>query len=214
MFQKANDPVALAVDLVNTWDELEPEPELLRDAAALKRFLARHGYEHRALTVAIWPRPAACETRCGPPSPPGTKKLAVQELNGVLAGSAAKPQFERSGEEWGVRWVGRVSDSVATAAAMSLLEAIRDDGCGPLRHLRGRTVLLRVRRPLEEPVAPLLLRPLRRPGRAGAASRAAPSQAAGRSRQAGAATLGHRRGYSSAGRAPGSHPGGRRFEPG
>ena len=85
---------------------------------------------------------------------------------------------------------------------------------GPLRHLRGRAVLLRVRRPLEEPVAALLLRPLRRPGRAGAPSRAAPSQAAGRSRQAGAATLGHRRGYSSAGRAPGSHPGGRRFEPG
>ena len=28
------------------------------------------------------------------------------------------------------------------------------------------------------------------------------------------ATLGHSRGYSSAGRAPGSHPGGRRFEPG
>ena len=45
MFQKDNDPVALAVDLVNTWDELEPDPELLRDAAALKRFLVRHGYE-------------------------------------------------------------------------------------------------------------------------------------------------------------------------
>ena len=73
MFQKANDPVALAVDLVNTWDELEPDPELLRDAAALKRFLVRHGYEAPRLAVAIWRRPAACEP-CGPPSPPGTRK--------------------------------------------------------------------------------------------------------------------------------------------
>ena len=75
MFQKANDPVALAVDLVNTWDELEPDPELLRDAAALKRFLARHGYGgHRDSAVAIWRRSAPCETRYGPPSPPATKK--------------------------------------------------------------------------------------------------------------------------------------------
>jgi len=43
MFQKENDPVKLAVDLVNTWDLLEDDPELLPDAAALKRFLARRG---------------------------------------------------------------------------------------------------------------------------------------------------------------------------
>ena len=129
MFQKANDPVALAVDLINTWDVLEPDPEQLRDASVLKRFLARRGYgeplrtsgrdldEVRALRDSLRAAFTAED-----------EDAAVRELNRVLARSAAKPQFERSGLEWGVRWVGRVSDSVATATAMSLLEAIRDDG--------------------------------------------------------------------------------------
>jgi Putative stress-induced transcription regulator len=43
-FQSPDDPVALAVDLANTWDTLEPDPELLRDPASLKRFLIRQGY--------------------------------------------------------------------------------------------------------------------------------------------------------------------------
>src|SRR5512133_1597418 len=183
MFQKANAPVALAVDLVNTWDELEPDPELLRDAAGLKRFLARHGYEPPRLSSRDVAQARALRDALRAAFTARDEEAAVRELNGVLAGSAAKPQFERSGVEWGVRWVGRVSDSVATATAMSLLEAIRDDGWDRFGVC------------------------------AGAPSRAAPSQAAGRSRQACAATLGHRRGYSSAGRAPGSHPGGRRFEP-
>jgi predicted RNA-binding Zn ribbon-like protein len=129
MFQKANDPVALAVDLVNTWDVLEPDPELLRDAAALKRFLARRGYGEGLRTS----RRDLDDVRALRDSLRAVftaedEDAAVRELNRVLARSAAKPQFERSGQEWGVRWVGRVSDSVATATAMSLLEAIRDDG--------------------------------------------------------------------------------------
>ena len=129
MFQKANDPVALAVDLVNTWDLLEPDPELLRDAAALKRFLARHGYGE-ALRVSSRDLAQVRVLRDSLRAAFTTQdeEAAVRELNGVLSRSAARPQFERSGEEWGVRWVGRVSDSVATATAMSLLEAIRDDG--------------------------------------------------------------------------------------
>jgi predicted RNA-binding Zn ribbon-like protein len=129
MFQKANDPVGLAVDLVNTWDVLESDPELLRDAATLKRFLARRGYGE---ALRINSRDLA-EVRALRESLRATftaedEDAAVRELNGVLARSAAKPQFERSGQEWEVRWVGRLSDSVATATAMSLLEAIRDDG--------------------------------------------------------------------------------------
>jgi predicted RNA-binding Zn ribbon-like protein len=129
MFQNANDPVALAVDLVNTWDVLEPDPELLRDASTLKRFLVRRGYgealrpSSRDLAQVRVLRDSlrAAFTAAG-------EEDAVRELNGVLSKSAAKPQFERSGQEWGVRWVGRLVDSVATVTAMSLLEAIRDDG--------------------------------------------------------------------------------------
>jgi predicted RNA-binding Zn ribbon-like protein len=130
MFQKAGDPVALAVDLVNTWDELEPDPELLRDAAALKRLLVRHGYEAPRVGSRDLTHARALRDALRAAFTARDEATAVRALNGVLAGSAAKPQFARSGKEWGVRWVGRVSDSVATATAMSLLEAIRDDGWG------------------------------------------------------------------------------------
>ena len=128
MFQKAGDPVVLAVDLINTWDELEPDPELLRDVAALKRFLARHGCEVPRLSSRDLAQARALRGALRAAFTARDEEAAVRELNGVLARSAAKPQFQRSGDEWGVRWVGRISDSVATAAAMSLLEAIRDDG--------------------------------------------------------------------------------------
>ena len=129
MFQKANDPVALAVDLVNTWDLLEPDPELLRDAATLRRFLERRGYgEGLRTTRRDLDEVRALRDSLRAAFTAEDEDAAVRELNRVLARSAAKPQFERSGQEWGVRWVGRVSDSVATATAMSLLEAIRDDG--------------------------------------------------------------------------------------
>ena len=129
MFQKANDPVALAVDLVNTWDELESDPELLRDTATLKRFLARRGYGEPLRTSSrdlAQVRVLRDSLRAAFTAQ--DEEAAVRELNGVLARSAAKPQFERRGQEWEVKWVGRVSESVATATAMSLLEAIREDG--------------------------------------------------------------------------------------
>jgi len=129
MFQKANDPVALAVDLVNTWDELESDPELLRDTATLKRFLARRGYGEPLRTSSrdlAQVRVLRDSLRAAFTAQ--DEEAAVRELNGVLARSAAKPQFERRGQEWEVKWVGRVSESVATATAMSLLEAVRDDG--------------------------------------------------------------------------------------
>ena len=129
MFQKENDPVKLAVDLVNTWDLLEEDPELLRDAATLRRFLARHGYGEALRTSSrdlVQVRVLRGSLRAA--FTDDSEAAAVRELNGVLARSAAKPKFQRVGGEWRVRWVGRVADTVATATAMSLLEAIRDDG--------------------------------------------------------------------------------------
>ena len=129
MFQKDDDPVRLAVDLVNTWDLLEPEPELLRDAASLKRFLARRGFGPSA-------RPSTrdlAEVRALRDSlraafTAGDEGAAVRELNGVLRRSDAKPQFLRDGGEWRVQWSGRLTDAIASSTAMSLLEAIRSDG--------------------------------------------------------------------------------------
>jgi predicted RNA-binding Zn ribbon-like protein len=129
MFQRDDDPVRLAVDLVNTWDELEADPELLPDAASLKRFLGRRGFvppvragnkdvaELRALRGSL----RAAFTA-------DTEDEAVRKLNAVLRKSVARPQFVRDGEEWRVEWSGRLPEAIASATAMALLEAIRADG--------------------------------------------------------------------------------------
>jgi predicted RNA-binding Zn ribbon-like protein len=129
MFQKENDPVRLAVDLVNTWDLLEEDPELLRDAATLKRFLARRGYgEALGTSSRDVAQIRVLRDSLRAAFTAGSEAEAVRELNGVLARSAAKPQFQRVRGEWRLRWVGRVENTVAAETAMSLLEAIRDDG--------------------------------------------------------------------------------------
>jgi predicted RNA-binding Zn ribbon-like protein len=129
MFQKEQDPVKLAVDLVNTWDLLEADPELLRDAATLKRFLARRGFGERVRTNSgdlLEFRRLRDDLRSAFTA--DDEDAAVRKLNGILSRTAAKPQFERDDGGWALRWVGRLADVVAAQTAMSLLEAIRDDG--------------------------------------------------------------------------------------
>ena len=129
MFQKDHDPVRVAVDLVNTWDLLEADPELLRDTATLKRFLARRGFgaASRATSRDLAEvRRLRGELRAAFEA--ADEKAAVRALNGILGGTAAKPQFAADDGAWALRWVGRLPDVLAAQAAMSLLEAIRDDG--------------------------------------------------------------------------------------
>jgi len=124
MFQRPDDPVAFAVALVNTWDELEDPPELLRDRVILRRFLGRHGFERvpkledvRVLRDRLR---AAFEVEDEP--------SAVDALNRILRGSEAKPQLVGGSGAWQLRWTGRPLDVLASTAATSLLEAIRVDG--------------------------------------------------------------------------------------
>jgi predicted RNA-binding Zn ribbon-like protein len=129
MFQKADDPVRLAVDLVNTWDVLEEDPELLRDAATLKRFLARRGYGQAFRTSSRdLAQVLALRDSLRGAFAARSEAEAVRQLNGILSRSTAKPQLEQGEDGWRIRWVGRTADTVASATAMSLLEAIRDDG--------------------------------------------------------------------------------------
>src|SRR5215210_9151083 len=128
MFQKAGDPVALAVDLVNTWDLLNDDPELLLDAATLKRFLARRGYDGARTNGPVLAQVRILRDALRAAFAAASEEDAVRELNGILGRSNAKPQLEQSGDGWQVGWVGRLVDSVASNTAMSLLEAIRDDG--------------------------------------------------------------------------------------
>ena len=128
MFQKADDPVRLAIDLVNTWDVLEDDPELLRAPSILKRFLGRRGYGTVRVTNRDLVQVRALRDSLRGAFTAEDEADAVRRLNRILRRSEARPLFEREGEAWRLRWVGPVADSVASTTAMSLLEAIRDDG--------------------------------------------------------------------------------------
>ncbi len=123
MFQNSDDPVALAVALVNTWDELEEPPELLRDVDSLRRFVDGADVTGSDLT-----RVRALRGSLRAAFEAGTDDPAVAALNGVLQESRARPQLERADGGWTVAWAGPPVDVLAATTAMSLLEAIRDDG--------------------------------------------------------------------------------------
>jgi predicted RNA-binding Zn ribbon-like protein len=128
MFQKSDDPVALAVDLVNTWDELEDSPELLRDLAALRRFLERHGYRAARAMGNDLARARTLRDALRSSFEAKDEAAAVAALNRILRGSGARPQLEQRDGEWRVTWAGTLVDVLASSTAMTLLEAIRDDG--------------------------------------------------------------------------------------
>ena len=128
MFQMSDDPVALSVDLVNTWDALESPAELLRDQAALRRFLERHGYHAARTTRADLAAARSLRDALRSSFEAAGEAQAVDALNGILRGSHARPHLEQRAGEWRLTWTGPLADVLAAATAMSLLEAIRDDG--------------------------------------------------------------------------------------
>jgi len=130
MFQRSDDPVAVAVELVNTWDELEEPPELLRDVGVLQRVLQRHGFESEAQLATERDLEGARKLRdhLRAAFEVDDAETAVAFLNQILRGSEAKPQLERDGHEWRLHWVGTPLAVLASTTAISLLEAIRDDG--------------------------------------------------------------------------------------
>jgi predicted RNA-binding Zn ribbon-like protein len=130
VFQQPDDPVALAVALVNTWDELEDPPELLRDTGVLRRFLRRHGFEAEAERTEDGDLEGtrALRDRLRAAFEVDDEATAVDLLNQILLGSEAKPQLARVEDSWRLHWVGTPLDVLASTAATSLLEAIRDDG--------------------------------------------------------------------------------------
>jgi predicted RNA-binding Zn ribbon-like protein len=130
MFQRPDDPVALAVELVNTWDELEDPPELLREIGVLRRVFRRHRFESEArrATEHDVDGARALRDRLRATFEVDAEERAVAFLNLILRASDAKPQLEHEGGAWRLRWVGAPLDVLASTTAMSLLETIRDDG--------------------------------------------------------------------------------------
>jgi predicted RNA-binding Zn ribbon-like protein len=129
-FQKPGDPAAFAVALANTWDTLEPDPELLEDARTLRRLLDAHGLNVVPLERDV-PRARALRDQLRAVFEVEDEETAVEQLNELLRDARAVPQLEREGGRWAMAYAapgGDVLDLLTARAAVPLLEAIRDDG--------------------------------------------------------------------------------------
>jgi len=124
--------IALAVDLLNSWDELEPDPELL-SVRWLRHYLSFHGYERAAAAVREEDVSVAKELRerLRQAFDAASEEDAVATLNAVLAEHARPPRMERAGAGWRFRYGPDESagaEFLAAPTAVALLETIRDHG--------------------------------------------------------------------------------------
>src|SRR6476646_1790255 len=127
--EQRGEGVAIGVDLVNSWDELHSEPELLSERW-LRRWLAWHRMYDAAERVSEGDLARARELRerlAGVFDAPGEDE-AVAALNELVAEGGAPPRLERDDGGWGLRaWPAEESlDAAAARAALGLLEAVRD----------------------------------------------------------------------------------------
>ena len=164
-----SDGVAFAVGLLNTWDELEPDPECLRGVDFAQRLLGRHGLADAARVVKAadvdWLR--GLRERLARAWDAANEETAVAELNTILAGATAQPWLAR--DSGGARFrydrpgapVARVRRRARRPGAA---RGDRRRTLAEVRPLRRRAVPMRLHRPDTKRRAPLLLPALRRPG--------------------------------------------------
>jgi predicted RNA-binding Zn ribbon-like protein len=124
--------IALAVDLLNSWDELEPDPELL-SVRWLRYYLGFHGYEDAAAAVdeADVPRARELRERLREAFDATAEEDAVATLNAILAEHGRPPRLERAGGEWRFRYGPDERAGIeflAAPTALGLLETIREHG--------------------------------------------------------------------------------------
>jgi predicted RNA-binding Zn ribbon-like protein len=130
--------VALAVDLLNSWDELEADPELL-SVRWLRFYLGFHGYEAAAAAVdedSLAPARALRE-RLREAFDATREEAAVATLNALLAEHGRPPQLERAGREWRFRYGPDERAGIeflAAPTALGLLETIREHGLSRFGH--------------------------------------------------------------------------------
>jgi predicted RNA-binding Zn ribbon-like protein len=124
--------VDLAVDLVNTWDVLDDEPEFLRDLSHLRRFLLDHGLKREAEVAAERDpdRLRALRRRVRSVFEAESETEAVETLNGLLAD--AVPQLRSGPGGWSFSFEARrerdLADRLGPRVAAALLEEIRVHG--------------------------------------------------------------------------------------
>ena len=97
--------LTVAVDLVNTWDELESDPELIEDLADVRFWLRWHGLNRAAkeLHEADVDAVRALRTRLARVFDARDEPAAVKLLNQLAREYGTPPQLERDGGGWRVR---------------------------------------------------------------------------------------------------------------
>jgi predicted RNA-binding Zn ribbon-like protein len=125
------DDLALALDLANTWETLDPPSERLPDLDTLRRVLVHHrceGAAARATDADVVPvrrlRDALRNTFFV-----ADEAAAVAHLNTLLDGVPA-PRLLRDGDGWRFGWVEASSSFLAATTSVALLDAIGRYGFG------------------------------------------------------------------------------------
>lgn len=126
-----SDGVAFAVSLLNTWDELEPDPECLRDVGFVQRVLTRHGLTDaaRLACTADVESLRGLRGRLTRAWDAPNEETAVAELNTILAGARAQPWLEQGNGHARFRYDRPgvpIRDFADALAARALLEEIAD----------------------------------------------------------------------------------------
>lgn len=126
------DALGLAVGLVNTWDELEDPPEIIRDVPQIARWLRLHeepGIDQIAerLKAADLERLKQARPRIRAAFEAKSEREAVDALNALLRETKAVPQLSSDQGRWQYSVPsGRASDAIVALCAMGVLEAIRE----------------------------------------------------------------------------------------
>jgi len=125
------DDVALALDLANTWDTLDPPSERLPDVDTLRRVLVHHGREAAAAAATEPGLTAVRSLRDALRSTffVGDEAAAVAHLNTLLEGVPA-PRLLREGDGWRFGWDETSPAFLAGTTTVALLDAIHRYGFG------------------------------------------------------------------------------------
>jgi len=132
------DGMGFVVGLLNTWDELEPDPELITDHADAEFLLRRHGFPDAAERVddAEVDALRTLRTRVRDGWEAGSPEDAADLLNALLADCTVHPRLvAENGSGLVFRWDRpglRGRDFLAGLAAYALLEELRSHGADRL----------------------------------------------------------------------------------
>ena len=125
--------MAVAVDLVNTWDELHTEPDLIEGLVDVRTWLEWHGLKTAAAQLGEQDVDAvrALRGRLDRIFDAEGEDEAAALLNELAREYGTPPELERAGDDWRVRTWPQEGDglpAVAAYAAAGLQDAFRELG--------------------------------------------------------------------------------------